>query len=337
MVATWKYKEVDEIADKISNTKVVGLVNVSNIPSKQFQIMRKTLINDAEIKVSRNRLIKHAFEKKGMSEFSGHVSGQTGLVFTNLSPFKLKKILDKSKTNAAPRAGAVAPCDIVVPEGPTPFAPGPILGDLQKVRIKAKIDAGKIVVASDSLVAKEGDIISQDLATVLSRLGIEPMEIGLNIQAVYEDNVIYSPEMLTIDEQETLSKIQGAYSGALNLAVNAGIFNSVSIKPMLQSAFAKAKNLALNAEIMNKVTIPDLIGKANSQMLAIASIISKNPDAVDDDLKAKITGAAAAASAPSAAEKTKEEKPAEEKKKKEEKDDEAAEEDAAAGLGALFG
>jgi len=334
MVATWKYKEVDEIADEISNTKVIGLVDVANIPSRQFQMMRKTLANDAKIKVTRNRLIKHAFEKKGMSEFSGSIRGQTGLIFTDLNPFKLKKILDKSKTNASPRAGSIAPCDIVVPKGPTPFAPGPILGDLQKAGIKAKIEGGKIVVASDSPVAKEGDVISQALATVLSRLGIEPMEIGLNIQAVYEDNLIYSPEMLSIDDNETIAKLQGAYSGALNLAVNACIFNSVSIIPILRGAFTKARNLAMNAEIINKVTIPILIGKANAQMLALAFAVSKSPDAIDDDLKAKIEGA-------SAKTQTHEEKPAEKKdeeeNKEKEKDEKESEEDASAGLSSLFG
>lgn len=334
MVATWKYKEVDEIADKISKSKVVGLVSVANIPSKQFQMMRKSLINDAEIKVTRNRLIRHAFEKKGMTEFSDYVQGQTGLIFTDINPFKLKKILDKSKINAPPRAGSIAPCDIIVPKGPTSFAPGPILGDLQKVRVKAKIEGGKIVVASDSLVAKEGDVISQDLATVLSRLGIEPMEIGLNIQAVYEDKIIYSPETLTIDEKEILSKIQSAYSGALNLAVNTRIFNSVSIIPLLQNAFTKAKNLALNAEIINKVTIPVLIGKANAQVIALASVISKNPDALDEELKAKIEGAAAAKKAE---EKPGKKKAAEEKKKEPEEDESKKEEDAAEGLASLFG
>ncbi len=334
MVATWKYKEVDEIADKISNTKVVGLVDVKNIPSRQFQLMRKTLQNNAEVKVTRNRLIKLAFEKKGMNEFSNHVTGQTGLVFTNLNPFKLKKLLDKSKTNASPRAGAIAPFDIVVPKGPTSFAPGPILGDLQKAGIKAKIEGGKIVVASDSRVATEGDVISQGLATVLSRLGIKPIEVGLKIQAAYEDNIIYSPETLTIDEQATLASFRGAYSGAMNLAINARIFNKTSITPLLRRAFTKAKNLALNAEIINKITIPVFIGRANAQMLAVAAIISKNPDAIDEDLKGKLAGAASVAKAFVAAStvKTREEKPA-----PEEKDDEASEEDAMAGLESLFG
>ena len=288
MVATWKYKEVDEIAEKISKSKVVGLVDVTNIPSRQFQLIRKTLGKDAEIKVTRNRLIKHTFEKKGIPELSNYVTGQTGLVFTNLNPFKLKKILDKSKTHAAPRSGSISPCDIVVPKGPTPFAPGPILGDLQKVSIKAKIEGGKIVVSVDSPVAKQGDVITQELATVLSRLSIEPVEIGLNIQAVYEDKIIYSPETLSVNSVETLIKIHVAYSGAVNLSVNACILNSVSITPILQNAFTKARNLAVNAEIVNKVTLPIFLGKANAQMIAVASAVAKNPDAVDAELKAKL-------------------------------------------------
>jgi len=35
------------------------------------------------------------------------------------------------------------------------------------------------------LVAKEGDIITGALAGILTRLGIEPMEVGLNIKAIF--------------------------------------------------------------------------------------------------------------------------------------------------------
>jgi ribosomal protein L10 len=42
MVATWKLKAVDELAKRMSNSKTVGLVNVSKIPSSQLQQMRKS-------------------------------------------------------------------------------------------------------------------------------------------------------------------------------------------------------------------------------------------------------------------------------------------------------
>jgi len=45
----------------------------------------------------------------------------------------------------------------MIPAGDTPFKPGPIIGDLQKVGIKAKIQGGKIVITDDSLVVKKAE------------------------------------------------------------------------------------------------------------------------------------------------------------------------------------
>ena len=47
-------------------------------------------------------------------------------------------------TPAPAKEGQLAPFDIVVPKGPTPFGPGPIIGELQKIGLPAAIEAGKI-------------------------------------------------------------------------------------------------------------------------------------------------------------------------------------------------
>ena len=56
------------------------------------------------------------------------MEGQSALIFTDMNPFKLFKILEDSKTPAPAKPGAIAPADIVVPRGDTGSAPGPILG-----------------------------------------------------------------------------------------------------------------------------------------------------------------------------------------------------------------
>ena len=47
----------------------------------------------------------------------------------------------------------------MIPAGPTPFAPGPIIGELGMLKIKAGIEAGKVVIKEDAHVAKKGDVI----------------------------------------------------------------------------------------------------------------------------------------------------------------------------------
>jgi len=196
----------------------------------------------------------------------------------------------------------------MIPAGDTPFKPGPIIGDLQKVGIKAKIQGGKIVITDDSLVVKKGGVISADLANVLSRLGIQPVELGLKITSAYESGMLYPGDVLDIDSEKTIADLQTAHTLSLNLAYNAGIYNKETTRLFLRKAFTEAMSLAINAEIVNKETIEMLLAKANMQMQSIA--------------------AAAAGEAP--AETT---APAAEEKKEEKKSDE----DAASGLASLFG
>jgi len=93
-------------------------------------------------------------------------------------------------------------------------------------------------------------------------------------------------------------------------------------------AVMEAKNLAINACIIEKDVIPDLLARAYSQMLALASVL---PDeALDDDLKSRLSGV-------KVTKEEVEEKKEEEKKEEEEKEEEKSEEEALEGLGALFG
>jgi len=273
MVATWKPKEVEELAEKMSKSRVVGIVNIEGIPSKQLQQMRKSLKNKAEIRVSKKNLITRAFEKAKLKGMTEHLNGSLGIVFSDSDPFKLNKIIESGKISAPPKAGSISPQDIVVPAGDTSLPPGPVIGDLQRADIKAKIAGGKIVVTEDSLIVKEGDVISPEVASALARLGIEPIEIGLELKAAYENGTIYTSDVLHIDEAETLGRIRAAYTNSINLAMDAGIYNKVTVPLFLSDAHQKALNLATNAEILNRETIKTILAKANAQAAALKSII----------------------------------------------------------------
>ncbi len=332
MVAGWKLKEIEELTKRMSKSKVTGLVGISGIPSRQFQTIRKSLLGKAELKISRNNLIKRSFENANMKGLEKHIQGSMGLVFTDLNPFELNKILRSNRISAPAKAGNIAPEDIVVPAGETSLAAGPIIGDLQRVKVNAQIQRGKIVVMEDSLVVKKGEEVSPDLANILTRLGIEPMEIGLDLSAAYENSIIYTSDILSIDETKTISDLQTAYQSALNLALNSGVYNSITMRYLLNNAFSNAMNLAINADITNRETIKFFLAKANREMLSLASRI---PDSLDEDLRASVSAAPVKEEKKEGAEEgkekgQKEEKPKEEKEKK-------TEEEAAAGLASLFG
>ena len=162
------------------------------------------------------------------------------------------------------------------------------------------------------------------MAAVLDRLGIKPIKVGLNVLAVYEDGIIYTPDVLKVDEEKLLADIQTAYQHAFNLAFNTAYPAKEVLPFLIQKAFVEARALSVETAFITKDTVGDILAKAQAQALAVAS---KLPDeALDEDIKAKLSSAEVSA-APVAEEKKEEEKKEEEKKE---------EDTAAAGLALLF-
>lgn len=330
-VAEWKKDEVNELKGLIAESEVVGIVNLLNIPARQLQEMRRSLKGKATLRLAKINLMNLALEdcnaeKTDIVGLSDFMEGQPALICTDMNPFKLYKILEDSKTAAPAKAGSVASDDIIVPAGDTGFPPGPFLGELQQIGVNAKIDKGKIVVQKDTVVVEAGEEVPKAVAAALTRMDIKPMEVGMDLKAVYEDGAIFKADVLAIDEEQTIADVQNAFTKAFNLSVFTAFPTDKTISAIIGSAHTKAFNVGIEAAIMNSKTSEVLIGLANAKMLALAGEVSA--DALDDELADKLANVAAAAPVAVAEEVVEEE---------EEEEEDNAEETAAIGLGALFG
>ena len=204
-VAAWKKDMVSELVQDMREYPVVAVVDMAGIPGQQVQSMRAGLRAHAKLKMTKNNLMLLAIEEaaKEKPEIIGlkdSIHGQCAIVTTDIDPFKLFKKLEATMTPAPAKEGQLAPFDIVVPKGPTPFGPGPIIGELQKIGLPAAIEAGKIVVKKDTTLVKEGEPIPGPVAAMLPKLEILPMVVGMDLRAAYEDGVIYSKDVLDIPE-----------------------------------------------------------------------------------------------------------------------------------------
>ncbi|MGZ4869262.1 MAG: 50S ribosomal protein L10 [Halobacteriota archaeon] len=330
----WKDDEVTSIKAEAETHKVIAVVSIHGIPARQFQNIRAELRDVARIKVARNTLIHRAFEEAGEATLKlfENVEGQTALVFTDLNPFKLFKLLENSRTPAPAKAGDRAPTDIIVEKGATSFRPGPIVGDLQNAGIPAAIEKGKIVIRETKTVAKAGEAISVRLAGVLQRLEIYPMEVGLYLRAAYDGDVLYVPEDLRIDEKAYFGQFVLAVSNALNLSINAAYPTSLTAAPLLQKASFEAMNLAVSAEIFEPEVLKTLLSRAQAVAL---TLVDKLPnEALDDEL---IALKDAHASVPEFIKEKPAQKKEDEESKEKEEDEAKESESGMEGLGALFG
>ncbi len=333
-IPKWKKDEIEDIKKLITTHSSVGIVGVHGIPSNQLQLMRKNLRGFAEIKMCRNTLIDRALNESSedIKKINKYLEDQTALLFTNENPFKLYKILEKGKTQAPIKAGAVSPKDIVVEKGPTSFPPGPIVGELSGAGIPAGIEGGKVVIRETKTVARKGNVVDAKLASILARLDIRPVELGLELRAVYEKGMIYESKLLAVDETQYIANLTFAVQRAFNLSINSAYPAKVTISTLLAKAASQSRNLAINAELVIPDIIDVLLAKANAQMLSVAHLASqKDANAISNKLKEKLAASPKIEAKPEAViaapKETKEEKKKEEPK----------ETDIAAGLGSLFG
>ncbi|MFZ3385040.1 MAG: 50S ribosomal protein L10 [Candidatus Methanoperedens sp.] len=293
-IPKWKKDEIEDIKRLMTSHSSIGIVGVTGIPSNQLQLMRKSLRGIADLKMCRNSLIDRALAESSddIKQINKYVESQTALLFTNENPFKLFKILDKGKTSAPMKAGGIAPKDIVVEKGPTSFPPGPIVGELTGAGIPAGIEGGKVVIRQTKTVAKKGDVVDAKLASILSRLEIHPMELGLDLRAVYEHGMIYESKILSVDETTYTNNLTLAVQHAFNLSVNSAYPAKATISTLLTKAASQSRNLAINAEVMMPEIIDVLLGKANAQMMFIARLaMAKDANSVSTKIKEKVAAA----------------------------------------------
>ncbi len=339
-VPEWKREEVGELVDFIERYGSVGVVDVTGIPSRQLQSMRRELHGSAELRMSRNTLLHRALEEvdDGFDQLTEYLSGQVGLIGTNDNPFGLYQQLEASKTPAPINAGEVAPNDIVIPEGDTGIDPGPFVGELQQVGAQARIMDGSIKVTEDSQVLSQGEEVSDELANVLSELGIEPKEVGLDLRAVFSEGVLFSPEELELDLDQYRADIESAAAAGRNLSVNAAYPTARTAPTLLAKATGEAKALGLFAAIESPDVLPDLVGKADAQLRALAAQID-DEEALPEELRGVEAPAAAAeeTEAETETDESDDETQDAETEADEPDDDEDDDGDGAEGLGAMFG
>ena len=277
-IATYKKKEVDQLAKLILEYPIVAVANLENMPGAQLGKMRKSLRGQVLIRMAKKRLIILAIEKikdqkKGIEDMEKYLEGMPALLLTKDNPFRMFRILEKNKSKAPAKVGQKSPREIIIPKGPTSFTPGPIISELAQVGIKAGVEAGKIAIKEDKVVAKEGQVFDQKTVNVLSKFNILPMEIGINLTAAFENGTIYNKGVLAIDEAKYQNDVENAVLWAFNLAVDVVYLTSDTTDVIIGKAFRESKAVAMEANILTDATSSELIERAERQMAALQELV----------------------------------------------------------------
>lgn len=269
-----KEQIVDNFEDMIEEYSVIGLLDMNNLPSKQLQQIKKEMKDFAVVRMSRKTLMDIALEgsdKEGIDALDTNEAVQPAFIFSKKDPFQLYSLIQRNKTSAAAQGGEEAPSDIEIPDGDTGIGPGPMLGKLQGAGLQVQVDDGSIHVQQPGVIVERGETITDDDAEILNQIGIEPLEIGLDLVIAYSEGEIFTAEELDIDTEEYRADIEAATSGAFNLAVNAGIINETTVETIISEAAQKAKNLSISEGIPTEETIEEILAYAASNAEGVNS------------------------------------------------------------------
>jgi large subunit ribosomal protein L10 len=259
------YQDLQELPKKYN---VVALSKMNKVRATQLMTLRKKFHDQINIKIIKNKVAQRAFEKvsniPGIEDLSKELEGQCALMFTDLSPFKLNLIFSENKVFLPAKGGDIAPKDITIPAGNTGIPPGPVLSEFKEAKVQTKIDQGSIAVTKDTKVAKSGDVISQKLASLMSKLDIKPIEAGVLVNYAISEGLQFREKDLTLDVKEYVKELEISYSSALNLAIELNYFAPETISSILSLAYQKSLNVALKAGYVSKDTAEIILYNAQA-------------------------------------------------------------------------
>lgn len=252
-IPDYKLKLVSDLAAKIKSSRTLLIASTRGLPSSQFHEIKKNLRSKAEIKVAKKNLFLRAIDEvksPNLDKIKEQVTADIALFFSGEEPFELSGILADNQSPTKARAGDIAPEDIKVEPGPTDLVPGPAISELSAVGLKVVVEGGKLAVKLPHTIVRQGDVIKENVASVMAKLNIAPMKVGFEPIAAYdrkEDKVYVG---IKIDKKATHEE--------------------------LRVAIAKAFGFAVSVKHVSKETVKYFIAKAGLENMAFESLVNKS-------------------------------------------------------------
>jgi len=248
-----KEKDVNDLSDIIKNSKTLMVASIKGLPSKQFQDIKKSIREHAEVKVAKKNIMMRSLKTAGIENMDEYVGADCALVTSDLDAYELAGILASKKTPVFAKTGQIADDDIEVKDGPTDLLPGPAISELGALGLKIAVEDGKISIKEPRVVITKGQTINENAASVLMKLNIMPFNVGLNISAAYDIDSKKIFTELKIDPEGYTEDLKVAASKALGFAQKIVYVCKDTIGYFLAKANAGAKALEKYESVEDKV------------------------------------------------------------------------------------
>jgi len=236
----------------LTDYKNILVISVDFVGSKQMQDVRMATRGKAEIIMGKNTIMRKVIRDNSeknpkLASLLPLIKGNMGFIFTNNDLAKLRKQVMEFVMPAAAKAGVLAPCDVVVPPGPTGLDPGQT-SFFQTLNVPTKIVKGAIEITGEIRLCTKGEKVSASAVALLTKLGKKPFEYGIQVTDIYEDGDVYEAAVLDLSQDDLVCKFAGAVARAAAISYEIGEVNSLTVPQSIGKAFNALVAICLNTD-----------------------------------------------------------------------------------------
>jgi len=289
----WKNKYFQKIVRLLDEYPKCFIVGADNVGSSQMQKIRISLRGHAIVLMGKNTMMRKAIrghlEKNPLLEkLLPHIFENIGFVFTKEDLSFIRDKLTQNKVAAPAKAGATAPCDVVLPAQVTSLGPEKT-SFFQALQITTKITRGTIEIINDINLIKVGDKVGASEATLLNMLGISPFSYGLTVKQVYDSGTCFDPSILDIKPEDMRSMFVNGVRNIAAISLQIGYPTVASVPHSIANGFKNllAVSVATDIEFEQSKKVKEYLKDPSKFAAVAAPAAAAQAAAPSKDTKAK--------------------------------------------------
>lgn len=288
----WKNKYFQKIIRLLDEYPKCFIVGADNVGSSQMQKIRISLRGHAVVLMGKNTMMRkairgHIENNPQLEKLLPHIFENIGFVFTKEDLSFIRDKLTQNKVAAPAKAGATAPCDVVLPAQVTSLGPEKT-SFFQALQITTKITRGTIEIINDINLIKLGDKVGASEATLLNMLNISPFSYGLTVKQVYDSGTCFDPSILDIKPEDMRSMFVEGVRNIAAISLQIGYPTVASVPHSIANGFKNllAISVATDIDFEQSKKVKDFI-KNPGAFAAAAPAAAPAKEAPAKDTKAK--------------------------------------------------
>lgn len=195
---------------KYNQVIIVSLDNISNQQVQKARIALQKSEQPGELIVGKNSIILKALKwltsepEKGSKEFEDHskwerrnelknlvklIEGNIGLIFSDESYSSIKNKIEQEVLQVDAKMGVIAPCDVIIPAGPTSIDVGKI-SVFQKLNVQTKAVRNMLEIMKDIHIIKKDEKVTPTGAELCRLLKIKPFSYKLAMKNIWLNGIL---------------------------------------------------------------------------------------------------------------------------------------------------